>query len=267
MNNGNLINISLQEKSDRSSYLNNLLFEELKEIILTEELYEGALSLVTKYIYVNNYFIEFGIFIINNSEKEIYIEKIPLSIMEDARKLVDYNLVIKENFKPKKAHFHELKIPLEILNKVVEEKSLKLTLGNLRNLKYEEVYNLEIVDLDKVESKSIARKLKKFVKSTTGIERNYLTINKHSISKDKAGNVNVVLLFRNSSDKDLKLKTLPINIYTENNLLCYRQVCSLGDDFLIPKNKGSFYIMEISKEEFPVEAVSNLENCRIDFIR
>lgn len=93
-----------------------------------------------------------------------------------------------------------------------------------------------------------------------------LRIDLYSIGQDN-NKIVLILYFRNSSNRDIRIKSLPLNIYSESRLLAFREVYLLEDNSLVvPKEAGIFFRISINKDDFPLGG-EDINKCTVDFIR
>lgn len=260
------LGIELLKKSYRSDFLQEMLEDELAELINSKELLSGSLNFMIDYFYKGSREIEFGLFIINKSIEEIFIEEVPFVIKNKAsnKVLKEFTYEIKEKIKINKASFHEIKMDINGFD--LSSEQLTLAIGDSTKMTVDNYFTVNVQNLDSIKKYSAIRALKKFTKSLELMRKDELRADLYAIYSDE-NNVVVILYFRNSSNRDISIKSIPINIYSEGNLLAYRDILLLEDNsLLVPKESGMFFKVSIDKEKFPLEG-KDIEKCRVDFIR
>lgn len=260
--------IKLIKKSYRSDFLQGLLEEELGDIVQKNFLLKNSLNFLINYIYRGTLELEVGIFIINKTVEDIFIEELPFKLVDnEGLEINKFSFKILEDIKIGEASFLEVKIPCKNLEDIeTKEENLILSIGEVDNLKVFNGYKVEVQNLNDIKKYSAVRALKKFTNNLPLITEETLDVNLFSITENN-GEVVIILYFRNSSKRDLSIKSLPLNIYSRNNLLAYRKILLLEDNSLVvPKESGIFFRKTINTEEIPLDP-ADIEYCRIDFLR
>lgn len=258
----NDLGIELVKKNYRSDFLHDMLEEELAGLIAGKKFLNRSLNFIINYIYRNDNDVEFGLFIINKSMEEVFIRELPFIIKDKNNREVikKFTYEINEKIKINKAIFCEIKV------EGICEKELELLIGESREMLLDNYFLVNAKNLDNIKKYSVVRELKKFARNLPMMKADELSIDLYSIGQDN-DKIVLILYFRNSSNRDVSIKSLPLNIYSESRLLAYRDVYLLEDNSLVvPKETGIFFRISINKDDFPLEGEA-INKCTVDFIR
>ena len=229
----------------KSDFHNELLNKEYAEKIYKDNFSKNHIHINLSYIHENEEHVDFGMYISNNSNKDILIKKFPLVFCEDEIiKLEKYIEINKEISKYEAIHI-EFKISKVELVNVQEYKNIKVYISqNLEVDKYPYV-KIDMDDIPRINGYRNHRAMKKFIKNLSTIRKDELRIDVFKVAEAENG-FGIISLFRNSSDKEVNIKSLPISVYTSHGLLIYKGVYTINDNSLkIDSNKGKLYYIEI----------------------
>lgn len=255
--------INLVEDLNRSSFLNELLKKELSYICENKNICNESLNLVKNYISENDTEIQCGVFIINNSNTDIYLRELPVRLKVYEKIIFEEWIIINKDIKAQEAIFQEIIISKE---KIDEEYDLNLTeviVGRINDLRaYEDI---EIKEYPKFNKYGAYREMKKFIRELPLIEENQIRIDKFKVGALNEG-LCIINLFRNSSKREINIKSIPIEVYTEKEILIYKGTYILENGFNIGAKEGKFYNIIIPWSNFLISEASTLHNFYVKFV-
>ncbi|MBB6713509.1 SLAP domain-containing protein [Clostridium gasigenes] len=244
------LNIVLSKEIYESDFHHQLLKEELGKMLSNEELESMHFHMYNSYIYENDEYIDMGIYLINNSEKDLLVNSLPLSIYNKEEKAFNYNIHINKTILKNNAIFKEIKILKSDLNRSYNIDDLYVVLDDIKNINKYKYINIEIDNIPRINGYRGYRESKKFLKNISNIEENQFSIDIFKVGEVEEGFC-IIALFRNSSSKDLNIKSIPLTVYTDSKILIYKGIYNINDDGLkVEGNKGKFYSIVIPFENF-----------------
>lgn len=265
MSNKDNVGINIISELHKSKYYNKLIEDEFKEIISSQELIENHIQISSSFIYENEDFIEIGVYIINTSNKEILMRRLPLKINFDDRNSIDYILYIDKLIGIKKALFKEIKIYKEDIKFDFKINNVSLSIDKLNKIKKYPYINIEVDNIPNFNKYTQYRDIKKFIKNIYPMQLKQLCIDVFKVGCIDEGFF-MILLLRNSSHKEINIKSLPITVYTYNDLIIYRGVFLPKDDsLLIPGNKGKIKTIIIPYSSFPLLDNQDYSSYKVKF--
>lgn len=247
---------------DRSEFHNELLVDEYKELIENNLFIDDNLHINTVYLVENDYEYEVGIYITNNSNKEILIKEIPIILKSKTKIFKEKILFIDKNIDAHQAIFVEVKLHKKEFVEMLDINSCDIELGNTNLLNRYNYTKIKFDGLEKVREKLGYREIKKFIKNLPLIEEDSLALNVFATDEVEEGFL-MIILFRNTSKEDINIKSIPFEVYTENDLLIYKNNFISDDGISIPKYTGIFKIIVIPRNEFPIFNGEKLNNYKI----
>lgn len=239
-------NIDINKEIYQSDFLYSLQREELKEILEVTTLVYQHLNICTSYVYENEDFLEVGLYLVNNSEKDLEIKLLPLSITYEGRIICDYELVVNKTIEGKKSISSEVKLLKSHLPQIADIDKISLSIENLNNINVFPYVDIEVNNIPKLNGYRNYRDIKKFLKNLSHLEESQFAVDIFKAGMVEDG-LCIIVLLRNSSIKDISLNSIPVEVYTESDLLVYKGTYSVMDGILVQGNKGIFYTMTIPK--------------------
>lgn len=263
MDEKNKINITLNKEIYESDFYHNLLKDELQKVILKEGLGENQLHIFSSYIYENDYEVEAGVYIINSSENEVKVNNLPLAIYRNEDKISSEELSVNKKIEGYSSVFKEFKIKKENIKEEYRIEEISIGIDDLRNIKKYPYITIDINNIPKIKEYINYRDIKKFLKDISIIEEDQLCID---IFRTGEGNDEfyIIALFRNSSNREINIKSIPLQVYNDTDLLIYKSTFVLNDDSLkIEGNSGKMMVINIPSSDFPIIEGEDLSKYKI----
>ncbi|MCB2286358.1 SLAP domain-containing protein [Clostridium algidicarnis] len=243
-------NIVLSKEIYESDFHHELLKEELQKMLSNKQLKSNHVNMYCSYVYENDEYISMGIYLINNSDKDILINKLPLSICNKKEKIFDYTIDINKTIFTNNAIFKEISILKSDLALSYNIDDIYIEFDDLKKINKYPYINIEIDNMPKVNGYKSYREGKKFLKNLSNIEENQFSIDIFKVGQVEEGFC-IIALFRNSSSKAINIKSIPLTVLVSENLPVYKGVYNINDDgLIIESNKGKFYSIIIPLESF-----------------
>lgn len=249
----------------KSDFHNELLTKEYEDKIYKDNFSKNHIHINLSYIHDSEDEIEFGMYISNNSNKEILIKKFPLEFCENEIVKLEKYIEINKEISAYKAIYIEFKITKLELANVQEYKNIKVQISqNLEVDKYPYV-ELDMNNIPRINGYKGHREMKKFIKGLSTIKKDELRIDVFKVAEAENG-FGILSLFRNSSDKEVNIKSLPISVYTSHGLLIYKGVYTINDNSLnVEANKGKLHYIEIPFSNFLKIEGHDLSTYKVEF--
>lgn len=245
--------VNFQSNRNKSEFFNNLVKDEFADYVKYADIqkHKNFLMLKQSYAYQNKFDLEFGIYFINTSPKNLKIATIPLILELDGKVLKTCNYYFNNTINKRSAGFVELIIPkkdMTITN--INEKKVVIKIGRLNDIYLDEYVSFDTTQLIDSKYYEDTKDIRKFIKKLPIIKEGRLAIDCYHI--DYVDNkLDIVLVFRNSSKEEVELKSLPISVSDQRNLLLCRKNYRL-DNFIIQGNGIKIAIVSIPKDEIVI---------------
>lgn len=248
----NNLDISFEKEVYESDFYHNLLKDEFKKIIYNNDIINKRLHIFSSYSYENEDEIEFGVYIINSSSENILIKNLPFCLHNNETKIYSEQVFINKTIESNSAIFREVRIKKEDIKKEYIFKDLSISIDEINNIRKFPYINVNMDDIPKSREYTNYRDLKKFLKNLSVIQENQLCIDIFKTG-ELDGGFCIIALFRNSSDKPISIKSMPLTITNDIDLPIYKGVFEVKDDSLyIEGNRGKLIVINIPGEEFPI---------------
>ena len=249
---------TLKEKSEikfikelyRSEFHNNLLDSEYIDLTKKNNFIDEHLHINLVYISEKEEELEIGAYITNNSNRDIQLKNLPICLYKDNIKVFEKIYSINKSVESKQATFIELTIPLILSLKGKGYENIDINFGDGRSIAKYPYVNIDIKELPRINGYKSYREMKKFIKTLPTIRKNELRVDNFKVGEVEDGFC-IIALFRNSSNKELNIKSIPLKVYTDTNILVYTGVYNINNNGLkLGGNKGKFYTIVIPFENF-----------------
>lgn len=256
--------ISFQEDIKKSEYFNNLVASEFREISTKDKFLKDAISLRQQYVYHNDEIIEFGLFLINNTSSNMYLEELPFFLNGPKGKIKVLNYEIKKNIEKNKAAFIEIIINNDLEINEEDYALLTLTLGDISDISIENNIEINSKEISRGESYASLKDLRSFIKKLPKIKGEKLHINCYKIDYIE-DSMQIVLVIRNSSSEEVNIKSLPVGVFDNNNLLLYRKIFTFEKGELAIRKRGiKIAVITIPKEDIVI-TTNEFANYKVSF--
>lgn len=266
MINDKKLEINLIREIHESEFYYSLLNEEFQKILYDKNLRNNNINIYTSYVYEDDENIEFGVYFINTSSSEVILNSIKLTLYNLDEIIHTEEYFINKNINSYSAVFKEIKIAKDIIESKYTISNLSIGIRELGNVKKYPYINIEIKNLPKIDDKHNYREIKKFIKNLPIIEENQICIDIFRVGEIKEGFF-IIALFRNSSNNDVNIKSIPIEVENENNLLIYKGVFNVVDDSLnIEAKSGKIKVIVIPREDFAFIDGENFEKYNVRIV-
>lgn len=248
----------------RSEFHNNLLEEEYHEIIEKHDLLNDHLHIDLSYMYEKEESLELGLYITNNSEQEIHIIKLPISLYEKSRKIYDKNIDIMKNIMPKKSIFIEIDIKNILSDKKYDIQDIKLEVGDLNQIANYPYINIDIDNIPKFNVYKRNREINNFLNNLSIIRNNELRLDIFKVGEVEDGFC-IIFLIRNSSKNKINIKSIPLTIHTGSDYIIYKGTQIFKNSLNIDSNKGIFYSITIPFTQMAKIKGDDLSKYKVEF--
>ncbi|WP_195429119.1 SLAP domain-containing protein [Clostridium sp. D46t1_190503_E9] len=240
----------LIKESNRSDFYNDLLIDEYKEVVANNSFIDNHLHINTVYLVENDYEYEVGIYITNNSDREIFLRDLPIVLRLGDKVLKEEILSLEKNISSFEAVYIEVKFDKNDFIENFDINDCDIELGDTNSLNKYNYVKINFDGLDKVREKSGYREIKRFIKNLPLIEEGSIALDVFASGEIEEGFF-IIVLFRNSSSEDINIKSIPLEIYTGDDLIFYKNYFSLLDGGIkVPSYSGLFKVIVIPKDEF-----------------
>lgn len=259
----NNLDISFRKETYESDFYHNLLQEEFKNIIYNNDIINKRLHIFSSYSYENEYEIEFGVYIINSSLDNIVIKNLPFCLYNNETKIYNQQVFINKTIESNSAIFIEIKIKKEDIKEEYKLEDISISIDEINSIKKFPHINVNMDDIPRSEDYTNYRDLKKFLKNISVIQENQLCIDIFKTG-ELDGGFCIIALFRNSSPNSINIKSIPLTITNDIDLMIYKGVFKIEDSSLyIEGNKGKLVVINIPGEEFPIIEGQNLSKYKV----
>lgn len=247
----NNADFNLIRESNKSDFYNKLLFEEYNELKKNNIFIDNHLHINISYLIENDYEYEFGVYITNNSNNEILIKEIPIIIKNNNNLLKERVLSLNKNLKSFEATFVEIKFDKNDFDEDFNIDLVNIEFGNINEFIRNNYIKIDFDGIDKIRDKAGYSEIKRFLKDLTFMKENELAIDIFRVGEIEDG-FYIIALFRNSSNREINIKSIPITVENNINLLIYKGVFEVNDDSLTIKGiSGKLKVIVIPRTEFP----------------
>lgn len=239
----------------------DILREELDDFLSIKE---NDVNIATVYAYDDKDKIEVKVYFRNGLNRKINFEYVPLIMVNEKGEAVGHKVFdLREmgdippcSATPWKLYFEKSSVDMEKFSpqdcKVVFNTQIKAV--NYAKLDYEDFpQTLEDFRFN----------LEKFLEDLPKIERGQISISKFNIGIEEKGSIIITLVFRNSSDKMVKIDELPVTILDENDNIVASGKFKL-DNFTISPMKAKICNMALQAIS-DIEETASVDKWRIIF--
>ncbi|GAA0783981.1 SLAP domain-containing protein [Hathewaya limosa] len=240
-----------------SEFKKELVFNEFKNIQRSK--INEILEINTVHLYHGFEGTEAGIFITNTSNETIELYKVKLGLMSEYNCLAGDEVIdFKGNVRiqPNSSVYQEVVFKTLNLNQNI--KNLKVVFSDLDSLK---VYYNKQMDMENLLDPDISENTKEFLRDKfydIPILREDEFIIDPILALGENDGINLIILFRNGSNKDIVLKSIPIIISMQENLPIYIGAINLNNtEFIVEGNKGKLVNFKIPLESMMVKPIKN----------
>lgn len=238
----------LKFPSGFSSFRKEAIGKQYSEISKVEA--ESALEIKTSFIYHGYDGVEAGIFIRNTSHKKVEIHKLKLGLMDENGKVlrdtvIDFKGEVR--IEPNCGFYYE--ILFENIFIRGEVKNLQVVFSDFNSI---EILNSLEMNMENLLPEDLEEEVKEFLEdkfyNIPPIRQGQFIIDPLLAMGDEDG-INVILLFRNGSDKDVLINSVPLKIEFKENIPVYIGTFSMDNKGLkIEKNNGKLISIKIQKD-------------------
>lgn len=237
------------EIEDRmSKFQKECLIEEIQSL---PPIKEGDVNISTDFMFDIGDKYEVSIFIRNGLQKKINFENVPFLIIDkDNEVLGNKTFNLKEvgdippcSVRPWKIYFSKEEINLD----GKDLKELKVVFDN--NIKAEKTVKVEFQDFPEEMAKPFRDKYEKFLEELPLLRVGQVTITTYNVILNENGELSVVIIIRNGSDKQIKLERLPITVKDSRDIEVAKGVFELKDqEITVNPSKAGLYNFIVPKE-------------------
>lgn len=265
MNNIYNSNIKLVNERYQSDFYNNLLKNEFNDIILNQKNNANYIQIANSFIFENTDSLEIGLYISNLSNKEIHIKRLPLKIYINEEIVKNFVVDINKNISSKEAIYKEVKLLKDEKLNNIDTNKIYICIDNLNKVKRFNYIDIDIKKLPKIDGYRSNREMKKFLTNLSKIEEDEFRIDVFKVGEVEEGFC-IIALARNSSDREISIKSLPITVYMGNGLMIYKGIYNINDNSLsVGPYKGMFYSIVIPFSNFLKIEGQDLSTYKVEF--
>lgn len=258
---------NLKEEKYRSKFLNDLLKDEYSNLVKNNYFVDNHIVINNSYIIENEDIYELGIYITNNSNKSLFLKELPISLVYNKEKLITKTLKLDNKIDGNEAIFLEVQFSKEEISEKIENiDDLSISVREFNNINRFIYKDIDYLGLDKVRETSSYKEIKKFIKNLSLVEKGKLALDIFTCGEIEEG-LFIVVLIRNYYNDSIAIKSLPLEIYTEDNNLFYKNTVLFNDNGIeIEANAGVFKVILIPKNEIELIYNENSHSYKVKII-
>lgn len=258
-------NIKLVLERERSDFYNELLSKEFEVVLKKISSKCGSLNIEKSYFCINGNKLNIGLYIINNSEKQIILKSLPIECCINNYINKNITLNIDKNISQYSAVFVELIIELE--ENEIEVEDIDVFINDNKVVKkypYIDI-DIDIKNMPKVSQYKSYRMVKNKIKNIPIAKLDEVKIDIINVVNDING-LSILTLMRNSCEKDINIKSLPIEVYNELGLLIYKGIYSNENGIKIKNKTGIINCITIPWNEFITVKAKEIRDFKVKFV-
>ena len=256
-------NIKLVLERERSDFYNELLSKEFEVVLKKISSKCGSLNIEKCYFCINGNELNIGLYIINNSEKQIILKSLPIECCINNYINKNITLNIDKNISQYSAVFVELIIELE--ENEIEVEDIDVFINDNKVVKKYPYIDIDIKNMPKVSQYKSYRMVKNKIKNIPIAKLDEVKIDIINVVNDING-LSILTLMRNSCEKDINIKSLPIEVYNELGLLIYKGIYSNENGIKIKNKTGIINCITIPWNEFITVKAKEIRDFKVKFV-
>ena len=256
-------NIKLVLERERSDFYNELLSKEFEVVLKKISSKCGSLNIEKSYFCINGNKLNIGLYIINNSEKQIILKSLPIECCINNYINKNITLNIDKNISQYSAVFVELIIELE--ENEIEVEDIDVFINDNKVVKKYPYIDIDIKNMPKVSQYKSYRMVKNKIKNIPIAKLDEVKIDIINVVNDING-LSILTLMRNSCEKDINIKSLPIEVYNELGLLIYKGIYSNENGIKIKNKTGIINCITIPWNEFITVKAKEIRDFKVKFV-
>ena len=256
-------NIKLVLERERSDFYNELLSKEFEVVLKKNSSKCGSLNIEKSYFCINGNELNIGLYIINNSEKQIILKSLPIECCINNYINKNITLNIDKNISQYSAVFVELIIELE--ENEIEVEDIDVFINDNKVVKKYPYIDIDIKNMPKVSQYKSYRMVKNKIKNIPIAKLDEVKIDIINVVNDING-LSILTLMRNSCEKDINIKSLPIEVYNELGLLIYKGIYSNENGIKIKNKTGIINCITIPWNEFITVKAKEIRDFKVKFV-
>ena len=256
--------VDFQSNRNKSGFFNSLVEKEFSEYVNYSDIHDNFITLKQSYSYQNKFELEFGMYFINTSEKNIKIATIPLVLELNGKRIKKCNYNFNNIINKKSAGFVELIISKKDIGlSDINVKDIVIKIDRLSDVYIDNYVTFDTTNLIDTKYYADTKDIRKFIKKLPTLKEGMLAIDCYHIDYVN-DNLEIVLILRNSSDEGICIKSLPINVSDQRNLLLCRKNYIL-DNFTIKEKGIKIAMISIPKDEIVITD-SEYSKYKVEFV-
>lgn len=262
----NKLKISMIDGSEEymSEFHREILEDELAAL---PPMNEGEVNLALIYFYENEDKYDAKVFIRNNTGRNINFNIIPLAIVDnEGTKVAEqvFDLKYIGDIPSYSARPVELEYDKDnVFSREALEKELKIIF--VSQLKTSKSVQISFPDTPVNIPNSFSIEYKEFCNKLKALQENQISLSCFKILKNENSDIRVIIIGRNSYDKDIILNTMPLALVDADGNMISSGVFELSDDQgIISAKHAKIFEFIIPKEEVSLENV-DVDTCKIVF--
>ena len=255
--------VEYQKDKNKSEFHNSFLEKEFIEIIKKEKIISNRLMINKNYIFENEETIEVGIYLSNLTKKNILVRDLPIELLSGNISLYSGIHKFEISIWGNSSVFFEM---------IIDKKNLSKELDNYSDvvINFDALNSIDINEYSYIDVKSVflakdykaTKDLRKYIKNLECLKKNQLGIDCYNLDLLEEY-FEVVLVIRNTHDKDILLKSLPICISDSRDILIHKSIQKL-EGCMLPKNSIKFIIINIRLEDIVITD-NKFKDYKVDF--
>lgn len=241
---------NLIEEKFRSKFLNDLLKDEYEELVRNNYFTDNHVIISDSYIIENQDSYEVGAYITNNSSKALFLRELPVALIYDEKIISKKTLKLNNKINGNEAIFLEIEFSKEEIEEDISNSNeLSIAIGDFSYINRFIYREVDYLGLEKVRETSSYSAIKKFIKSLALVEKGKLALDVFTVGEIEEG-LFIVILIRNYFEEKISLMSLPVEVYTENDILFYKgDILFNNEGIEVEGNSGIFKVVVIPKNE------------------
>lgn len=243
-----------------SNFRKILIYDEYKKIEKPSE--KNLIQIETVYIYEGYEGVEAGVFFINTSSLPVEFYKLRLALIDKNKNIIfekNININGEVIISPNASMFYEIKFEDIILLENINIKELQIVLPDLNDLAISYTTDIDMENL--LDEKSLSEDTKEFLRERffeiSSIRKGEFIVDPIYAIGDKEG-INLIILFRNASNIDIQLNSIPIVVSMQEGLPIYMGEVDFNDNnLIIGESTGKLLNVNIPKENMLIDPLEN----------
>lgn len=251
-------------ESTISDFQKEFLNDEIAEL---SPIKESEVDIVTIYIFDMDDKYEASIYVRNGLKKEIFLEKVPLHIIDKEGNIVGSQIFdLRElgkippmSVRPWKIYFYKKNIKVDNVTKddYMVAFDTRITAKS--------TVDIELKNIPANISLNLKRNYNEFLEKLPRMKKGQFSISVYSLEKDSKGDMVITVMFRNSGNKFIKLNKLPVRVKDKEGNIVTKGIFELDNEKITIGPLSAIMHRFVFKKEAIVNNDVSIEECEVEF--